>query len=99
MPWFLAVVGLAIPLIAGGGAGWIYVVGWLIVLAAVAVVGPWRGVGHRDRVGAWAVACGLLVVPGFFVGGTYVLPAALISLLIELRAGSTGSREAPETSG
>jgi hypothetical protein len=83
-PWLVALTGLAIPLIAGGGAGWPYVVGWLLVLGLLAIVKPLARVDQRDRI-QWAlIATFLLVVPGVVVGGIYLVPAALLWLAIEM---------------
>jgi hypothetical protein len=83
-PWLVAVIGLAVPLIAGGGAGWPYVVGWLVFLALLLMVKPLSRADQRDRI-QWAViATFLLVIPGLVVGGIYLVPAALLWLGIEL---------------
>lgn len=82
-PWLVAVIGLAVPLIAGGGAGWPYVAGWLALLVILLVIKPLTRAEPRDRF-KWAViATFLLVIPGFVVGGIYLLPAALLWLGIE----------------
>jgi len=84
LPWLIAVIGLALPLVAGGGAGWPYVVGWFVVLGALLFLKPIRLADHKDRI-RWAViAAGLLVVPGLVFGGVYLLPAVLAWFLIEL---------------
>jgi len=87
MPWLIALIGLAVPLMGGGGAGWPYVVGWLIVLGALFVTKPIRHADRQDRI-KWAlIAAVLSVVPGLVVGGIYLLPAVLTWLLIELGSG------------
>jgi hypothetical protein len=79
-PWLVAVIGLAVPLIAGGGAGWPYVAGWLALLVLLLVIKPLARAEPRDRI-KWAeIATFLLVVPGLLVGGIYLLPAALLWL-------------------
>ena len=88
LPWLIALIGLAVPLVGGSGAGWPYVVGWLVVLGVLLVVKPLRLADHRDRI-QWAlIAAVLLVAPGLVVGGLYLLPAALLWLAIELRVRS-----------
>lgn len=82
-PWLVAVAGLAVPLIAGGGAGWPYVVGWLGLLVLILVIKPLSGAEPRDRIKWGVIATFLLVIPGFLVGGIYLLPAALLWLGIE----------------
>jgi hypothetical protein len=69
------------------GAGWLYVVGWLIVLDALFVTKPIRHADRQDRI-KWAlIAAVLSVVPGLVFGGIYLLPAVLTWLLIELLSG------------
>ena len=84
LPGLIALIGLAAPLISGGGSGWPYVIGWLVLLAVLLIVKPLSNAGHRDRI-RWAlVAMILLVIPGLAFGGFYLLPAALAWLLVEL---------------
>ncbi len=85
LPWPVAVVGLAVPLIGGGGAGWPYVVGWLVVLGLASLLRPLRLARRQDQIKWAAATTGLLVVPGFIVGGTYLVPAALVWLAIAAR--------------
>ena len=82
LPWLVAFVGLASPLIAGSGAGWPYVVGWLVVLGLLAWVMPLDGADRRHRIQLALIVILLLVVPGFAVGGFYLLPAALVWLAL-----------------
>lgn len=82
LPWAAALVGLAVPLIGGGGAGWAYVVGWLVVLGLAGLLRPLRLARRQDQIGWAAATTGLLVVPGFIVGGLYLVPAALVWLMI-----------------
>ncbi len=94
-PWLVALIGLAIPLIGGDGAGWPYVLGWLVVLGLLAWVTPLAGADRRDRI-QWAlIVILLLVAPGFAVGGIYLIPAALVWLAIELGSGH-GHRSPPD---
>jgi DMSO reductase anchor subunit len=87
LPWLIALIGLAVPLVGGGGAGWPYVVAWLIVLGALFVTRPMRHADRQDRI-KWAlIAAVLSVVPGLVFGGIYLLPAVLTWLLIELLYG------------
>lgn len=94
VPWLVALIGLAVPLVGGGGAGWIYVVGWLVVLVGIAPLKPMRFADRRDRIASAAITAGILVAPGLIVGGVYLVPAALAWLVIEitvpLRGGSPG---------
>jgi hypothetical protein len=79
-PWLVALVGLAIPLIGGGGAGWPYVVGWLFVLGLLAVVRPLAQADRRDRTLWGVLTIFLLAVPAWAVGGWYLVPAAVVWL-------------------
>ncbi|HEY4227031.1 MAG TPA: hypothetical protein VGM49_01745 [Candidatus Limnocylindrales bacterium] len=80
VPWFLAVAGLGIPLLAGGLAGWPYVVGWAIAVAVFAVA---RRTSPTIReVGRPAFLLPALFVLGL-VGGWYLIPADLAWLVIE----------------
>jgi hypothetical protein len=83
VPWLVAVIGLAVPLIAGDGAGWPYVVGWLAFLVLLFLIKPLSRTEPRERI-KWAViATFLVVIPGVVVGGIYLVPAALLWLAIE----------------
>jgi hypothetical protein len=86
VPWLVALVGLAVPLVVGGGAGWIYVGGWLVVLVGIFLLKPIRFADRRDRVKYAAITAAALVVPGLIVGGLYLAPAALAWLVIEINA-------------
>jgi hypothetical protein len=86
IPWLLAFVGLGLPLAAAGGAGWPYVVFWLILLATLWLMQPLVDASHRLRIQSAAICTVLLVFPGWVVGGPYLLPAALAWLAIELLA-------------
>jgi predicted PurR-regulated permease PerM len=83
-PWLVALVGLAIPLIPGGWAGWPYVLGWLVALALLFVVRPLARADRRDRI-RWALlTIFLLAVPALALGGWYLVPAAVLWLAIEI---------------
>jgi hypothetical protein len=84
VPWLVALIGLAVPLVRGGGPGWIYVVGWLVVLVGIFLLKPIRSADRRDRISCAAITAGVLVVPGVIVGGLYLVPAALAWLVIEI---------------
>ena len=84
VPWLVALIGLAVPLVGGGGAGWVYVVGWLVVLVGIFLLKPIRFADRRDRIFSAAITAAVLVVPGLIVGGLYLVPAALAWLVIEI---------------
>lgn len=92
LPWLLALVGLAIPLVATGFAVWLLVTVWLLVLAAFWLFG--RVMGPRDRKLRLGFAIGFL--PLLFLlgweGGWWLLPADFAWLLIEwLNPGPVGA--------
>jgi hypothetical protein len=76
IPWVLAVVGLAIPMIGSGFIGWQFVVGWLVVLVLVHLFRPLRDADRPTRlVTGIAVVIALAVLST--VGGLYLIPAVL----------------------
>jgi hypothetical protein len=87
----LAVAGLGIPLVAGGFAGWPYVIGWTIALLVFAVARR-RSPIVRD-VGRPALLLPALFVLGL-VGGWYLIPADLAWFVIEIREKSNIQRQA-----
>jgi hypothetical protein len=92
VPWLLAVAGLGIPLLAGGLAGWPYVVGWAIALVVFAVA--LRSSPTIHEVSRPVILLPVLVVLGI-VGGWYLIPADLAWLVIEVhdhRAGGHPDR-------
>ena len=84
VPWLLVLVGLGVPLALGGGAGWPYVVAWLVVAGILWVLRPLAGARHWVRVQSAFACVVLLVWPGWIIGGLYLLPAALVWLALEL---------------
>jgi hypothetical protein len=88
IPWMLAVVGLAVPLVVGGFAGWPYAVGWAIAVGAFALA------RHRSDMvrefGRPALLLPVLFVLGL-VGGWYLIPADIAWWLIETRDRRTGA--------
>jgi len=57
VPWILALVGLAVPMVGSGFIGWPFVVGWLMLMLFIWWVRP---LGRADRTARLAV--GVLVV-------------------------------------
>jgi hypothetical protein len=84
VPWLLAIAGLAIPLVGSGFMGWLIVLGWLLALGLVWLVGgdmvPTRGA----RIVAGSVMLTVLLVPGAWYGGWWLIPALLTWLVIEI---------------
>jgi hypothetical protein len=91
VPWLLAAAGLGIPLLAGGFAGWPYVVLWGILLIVPWIVTRDQPADRRERIVLPVFLLPVLLVLGF-VGGWYLIPADAAWLLIEFgdRRGRTG---------
>jgi hypothetical protein len=82
VPWLLALVGLAIPLVGDGFVLWLLVATWLVVLALIWLVG--RVAPPRSRAASIAIAVGLLPVLLLLAweGGWWLIPADLAWLTI-----------------
>ena len=91
VPWLIAAASLGIPLLAGGFAGWPYVLVWGILLIVPWIVTRDRPANRRERMVLPVFLLPLLLVLGF-VGGWYLIPADVAWLLIEAtdRRGSVG---------
>jgi hypothetical protein len=97
VPWLLALVGLAIPMIGSGFIGWPLVALWLAILAVVWIVGR-RDPGTRElRMTTAVVTLPFLFLLGW-EGGWWLIPADLAWLVIEFvdrgNAGAPGSSRA-----
>jgi hypothetical protein len=83
IPWLLALIGLAIPLVGSGFTLWLIVIVWLCVLALCWVIGRLIPMTRRARIVA-AVA----LLPVLFLlaweGGWWLIPADLAWLATEL---------------
>ena len=86
VPWLIAVAGLGVPLLAGGFAGWPYVVLWGILLSVPWIVTREQSASRRERMKLPAFLLPVLFLFGF-VGGVYLIPADVAWLLIEYAAG------------
>ncbi len=82
VPWLLALVGLAIPMIGSGFIGWPFVAVWLVVLA-LAWIFSRRDPGTREQ----RMTLAVLLLPVLFLlgweGGWWLIPADLAWLVIE----------------
>jgi hypothetical protein len=87
VPWVLALIGLAVPMVGSGFIGWPFVVGWLAVMLVVWWVRPLGGADRTARLGAGVLAIGGLLLLGT-IGGWYLIPAvaAWIVLVAMTRA-------------
>ena len=91
VPWLIAAAGLGLPLLAGGFAGWPYVVLWGILLSVPWIVTREQPASRRERMKLPAFLLPVQFLLGF-VGGWYLIPADASWLLIELgdRHGTDG---------
>jgi hypothetical protein len=82
VPWLLALVGLAAPMIGSGFIGWPLAVVWLVVLGVAWVIGR-RDPGTREL----RLTAAILLLPLLFLlgweGGWWLIPADLAWLVIE----------------
>jgi hypothetical protein len=83
VPWLLALVGLAIPLVGSGFALWLPICGWLVALFVVWLVGGQFGTTRQQRIGTAVILLPILVLAGF-EGGWWLIPADLAWLVIEI---------------
>lgn len=81
IPWLIAVAGLGVPLLAGGFAGWPYVVLWGILPMVPWIVTREQSASRRERVALPAFLLPVLFLLGF-VGGWYLIPADVAWMLI-----------------
>jgi hypothetical protein len=81
LPWVLALVGLAVPMLGSGFIGWPFVAGWLVILALLWWIEPMGGADRTARLAAGAAAVVLLVALGT-LGGFYLVPAAIAWLAL-----------------
>ena len=91
IPWCLAAAGLGIPMLAGGFAGWPYVLMWAILLIVPWIVTRDQPESRRERMVLPVFLLPLLLLLGF-LGGWYLIPADVVWLLIEFgdRYGTNG---------
>ena len=82
VPWLIAAASLGIPLLAGGFAGWPYVVLWGILLIVPWIVTRDQPESRRERIVLPVFLLPVLFVLGF-LGGWYLIPADVAWLLIE----------------
>ncbi|MFI5100433.1 MAG: hypothetical protein ACHQE5_07955 [Actinomycetes bacterium] len=82
VPWVLALVGLAVPLVGTGFAVWPVVALWVVLLALVWTIGR-RDPGTRGQRIAFAVILFPALVLLGWEGGWWLIPADVAWLLIE----------------
>jgi len=85
LPWLLALVGLAIPLIDSGFVIWFPIAFWSVPLA-LAWLASRRGLGNSTR--ALRIGVALVLLPVLFItvweGGWFLIPADVAWLAIEV---------------
>ena len=97
VPWLIAVAGLGIPLLAGGFAGWPYVVPWMIALVVPWIMTREQPASRRERLVAPTFLLPVLLALGF-IGGWYLIPADVAWLMIEFADGRGRDGEASAAS-
>ncbi len=83
IPWILAILGLAIPMIGSGFIGWPFAAFWLVLLLIIWWVRPLGGVDRFTRLALGIASIPILLIAGF-EGGWYLLPAVIAWLAIEV---------------
>ena len=81
VPWLLAVVGLAIPMVGSGFIGWPFVVGWLVVLVLLYLLRPLRDADRTTRLVA-GIAVVIALAGLSTLGGLYLIPAVVAWLAL-----------------
>jgi hypothetical protein len=98
LPWGLAVVGLALPMVGSGFIGWPFVVGWLVLLTMLWWIRPLRGADRTTR-----VVCGVRALVALALllnlGGFYLMPAVIAWLALVAVEGRGSAQSTPVISG
>lgn len=98
LPWVIAPICLAVPLIGGGFAGFPFVVGWLVLMVVTWWVRPLGGADRTGRLAAGVFSVALLALLSTF-GGFYLIPAMLVWMALVVteppRDTSAGSQLPP----
>jgi hypothetical protein len=84
IPWTLALIGLAVPMVGSGFIGWPFVAGWLVFLLLLGWVRPLGGADRATRVGVGVGSLVGLAALGT-VGGFYLIPAVIAWLVLAMR--------------
>jgi hypothetical protein len=83
LPWIIALLGLAIPLIGSSFRLWLLVLVWLVVLSIAWLFGRYLLPARSHRIAAAIVLLPVLALLGW-EGGWWLIPADLVWLIIEL---------------
>jgi hypothetical protein len=81
LPWAVALVGLAVPMIGSGFIGWPFVVGWLVLMLVIWWVRPLGGADRTARLAVGVFVVAALALLGT-LGGFYLIPAVLVWLVL-----------------
>ncbi len=81
VPWVLALVGLAIPMIGSGFIGWPFVMGWFAAVLLIWWVRPLGDVSRAVRLVTGVLSIGLLALLST-LGGLYLVPAVLAWMVL-----------------
>ncbi len=81
LPWAVALVGLAVPMVGSGFIGWPFEVGWLVLLLLLWWVRP---LGGADRTTRLVAGIGAVVALALLstLGGLYLIPAVIVWLVL-----------------
>ncbi len=103
LPWVLALVGLAVPMVGSGFIGWPFVVGWLVLMLLIWWVRPLGGADRNTRLAAGILVVGLLALLGT-LGGFYLIPSVIVWVGLvateparDLAAGRSLPRQSPHS--
>ncbi len=84
LPWVLALLGLAVPMIGSGLIGWPFVIGWLVLLLLLRWIRPLADADRTSQIVAGVGALLCLALLSTF-GGLYLVPAVTVWLLLVAR--------------
>jgi hypothetical protein len=93
VPWLLALIGLAIPLVASGFALAPLIAIWLVILAFIWIAGRHAIPQHRGPRVVLAIGVLPLLLAAVWEGGWWLIPADFAWLLIELLGLDRATRE------
>jgi hypothetical protein len=95
LPWALAVIGLAVPMVGSGFIGWPFVVGWLVVLTVLWWIRPLRGADRTTRI-VCGVSALLALALLLSLGGFYLMPAVIAWLALGAVEGGSSALPPPK---
>jgi hypothetical protein len=81
VPWALAIVCLAVPMVGSGLVGWPFVAGWLVLMLVTWWVRPLGGADRGARLAAGLFLVAVLALLGT-LGGFYLIPSVVAWLAL-----------------